>query len=200
MAHLTPGQIADVSDVPSPVLPVSTGHLPVAERVQELVEAAYQRFKSNDTGHNADHYPALAAVPRTLFGVCVAGVDGALYTAGDTEYPFTIMSVAKSFVFALACQAVGAEQARVKLGVNSTGLPFDSVMAIELHPNQPTNPMVNAGALATTSLAPGTTVEEKWQFIRDGLSRFAGRRLTLDLFTWPPSQEPAWRRSRGTVR
>lgn len=160
--------------------PVSTGRLPSPERVQQLVEAAYQRFKSDDTGHNADHYPALAAVPRTLFGVCVAGVDGALYTAGDTEYPFTIMSVAKPFVFALVCQAVGAEQARVKLGVNSTGLPFDSVMAIELHPDQPTNPMVNAGALATTSLVPGATAEEKWQFIHDGLSRFAGRRLTLD--------------------
>jgi glutaminase len=154
--------------------------LPLAGRVQALVEAAYERFKSNDSGRNADHYPALATVPRNLFGVCVAGTDGALYGAGDTDYPFTIMSVAKPFVFALACQVVGAERAHAQLGVNSTGLPFNSVMAVELNANQVTNPMVNAGALATTSLVPGATAEEKWRFIHDGLSRFAGRTLALN--------------------
>jgi glutaminase len=115
-----------------------------------------------------------------LFGVCLAGTDGAVYGAGDITYPFTIMSVAKPFVFALVCQAVGAEQARVQLGVNGTGLPFNSVMAIELNSNQLTNPMVNSGALAATSLVPGATAEEKWQIILDGLSRFAGRALALN--------------------
>ena len=42
------------------------------------------------------------------------------------------------------------------------------------------NPMVNAGAIATTGLAPGATAEAKWQFIQDGLSRFADRKLTLN--------------------
>lgn len=163
-----------------PAGPISTGHLPASEQAQRLVEAAYVRFKADDTGENAHHYPALAAVPRHLFGVCVAGTDGALYAAGDTDYPFTIMSVAKPFVFALICQTLGAEQARALLGANSTGLPFNSVMAIELHPDQLTNPMVNSGALATTSLAPGDTAEEKWRFIHTGLSRFAGRALTLN--------------------
>lgn len=101
IAHVTSGQAGDAADDPSPVSPVSTGHLPAAERILGLVEAAYERFKVDDTGRNADHYPALAAVPRTLFGVCVAGTEGALYAAGDADYPFTIMSVAKPFVFAL---------------------------------------------------------------------------------------------------
>ena len=180
MAHVTSGQAGDAADDPSPVSPVSTGHLPAAERILGLVEAAYERFKVDDTGRNADHYPALAAVPRTLCGVCVAGTDGALYAAGDADSPFTIMSVAKPFVFALVCQALGAEQTRTQIGVNSTGLPFDSVMAIELHGSQLTNPMVNAGALATTSLVPGRTIEEKWHVIHDGLSRFAGRTLALN--------------------
>jgi glutaminase len=170
----------DVSDEVGDLSPVSTGYLPAPERVQALVDAAHEQFKSNDAGHNADYYPALAAVPRDLFGVCLAGIDGAVYVAGDSEYPFTIMSVAKPFVFALVCQTLGADQARAKLGVNSTGLPFNSVMALELHENGLTNPMVNSGALATTSLVPGTTVEEKWQFIHDGLSRFAGRTLALN--------------------
>jgi glutaminase len=177
MTFSTVDQPDETADEPSPI---STGHLPPSERVQRLVEAAYERFRSDDTGRNAEHYPALAAVPRDLFGVCVAGIDGAVCAAGDSEYHFTIMSVAKPFVFALVCQTLGAEQARARLGVNSTGLPFNSVMAIELHADRLTNPMVNAGALATTSLVPGSTVEEKWDVILDGLSRFAGRTLALN--------------------
>ena len=161
-------------------LPVSTGHLPPPERVRALVEAAYERYRSNDEGRNADQYPALARVPRELFGLCVVGTSGAVYSAGDAAVPFTIMSVSKPFVFALVCQAIGAEQARQKLGVNSTGLPFNSIMAVELSADRVTNPMVNSGAIATTSLVPGETAEAKWRFIHEGLSRFAGRELNVN--------------------
>ncbi len=107
-------------------------------------------------------------------------MTGRLYEVGDTTTEFSIQSVSKPFVFALVCQALGAEQARDKLGVNSTGLPFNSVMAIELGADRTMNPMVNAGAIATTSLVPGATGLEKWQFVLEGLSAFAGRDLTMD--------------------
>ena len=74
----------------------------------------------------------------------------------------------------------GLEEARRKLGVNATGLPFNSVMAIELNTDRTMNPLVNAGAMATTSLVPGTTAEEKFESIVAGMSRFAGRRLVMD--------------------
>ena len=100
--------------------------------------------------------------------------------AGDAEVEFSIQSVSKPFVFALVCQAIGEEAAREKLGVNSTGLPFNSVIAIERTGDGTTNPMVNAGAIAAASLAPGDSADAKWEFLRDGLSRFAGRELTLN--------------------
>jgi glutaminase len=159
---------------------ISTGSLPPPELVRSSVIDAYERFRLNDDGQNAEYYPALARVPRELFGICIVGINGAVYSAGDAQIPFTIMSVSKPFVFALVCQAEGADQARRKLGVNSTGLSFNSVMALELNKDGITNPMVNSGAISTTSLAPGKTVEDKWQFIHDGLSRFAGRELTLN--------------------
>jgi len=157
---------------------VSTGRLPRVERVRALVREAHRLFEANDEGENASHYPALASVPRDLFGICVASVNGELAAAGDAERPFTIMSIAKPFVFALVCQALGAERARDLLGVCSTGLPFDSVVAIEEF--DLTNPMVNSGAIAATSLVPGATAEAKWRFIHGGLSRFAGRTLAID--------------------
>jgi glutaminase len=169
----------DIDEVPGPAY-VSTGHLPPAERVDALLAEAYERFKTDDEGKVADYIPALARTPRDLFGLCVVETNGAIHTAGNTEYRFSIQSISKPFVFALVCQAIGAEPARARIGVNSTGLPFNSVMAIELNADRTMNPMVNAGAIATTSLAPGDTADAKWAFIRDGLSRFAGRPLGLD--------------------
>ena len=159
---------------------VSSGHLPSAEMVKTLVAEAYDRYKSNSEGVNSQVYPALERVPSTLFGICVVATNGSTYSAGDAEYEFAIMSVSKPFVFALVCQSLGPSQARDKLGVNSTGLPFNSLAAIERNPDGKTNPMVNAGAIATTSLVPGTSTEARWRFIHDGLSRFAGRTLPLN--------------------
>jgi glutaminase len=159
---------------------VSTGHLPPPELIRDLVAEAYERFKSNAEGKNSDVYPALAAVPTGLFGLCVVGTSGNLYPIGDADHEFSIMSVSKPFVFAIVCQAVGAEEARRKLGVNATGLPFNSLTAIERAGDGRTNPMVNSGAIATTSLVPGADAEARWQFIHDALSRFAGRQLVLN--------------------
>jgi glutaminase len=78
------------------------------------------------------------------------------------------------------CELVGPDEARERLGVNSTGLPFNSLCAVERSADGRTNPMVNAGAIATTSLSPGAAVEDRWRFIHEGLSRFAGRELSLD--------------------
>ena len=158
--------------------PISTGHLPPDEEVATLVAAAYERYQSLDEGKVADYIPALARTPRELFGVCVVGIEGGTFAVGDTAHEFSIQSISKPFVFALVCQAVGSEEARRKIGVNATGLPFNSVMAIELNDDRTMNPMVNAGAIATTSLAPGETAEAKWRFIQEGLSRFAGRGLS----------------------
>jgi glutaminase len=178
---------------------VSTGHLPAAELVRILLSEGHERFKTVNEGKVADYIPALARTPRELFGLCVASIDGAVYAVGDVEYEFSIQSVSKPFVFALVCQALGGEEARTKIGVNSTGLPFDSVMAIELNTDRTMNPMVNAGAIATSSLAPGATLDTKWQFIHDGLSRFAGRKLTLNVDVYE-SEAATNQRNQGIAR
>jgi glutaminase len=159
---------------------VSTGHLPPVDEVQKLVEEAHARFESNADGENSQVYPALARVPDKLFGICVVGTSGNVYAAGDIEHEFSIMSVSKPFLFALICELLGAEKAREKLGANATGFAFNSVAGIERSADGRTNPMVNAGAIATTSLVPGSTHAEKWKFIHEGLSQFAGRKLPMN--------------------
>ena len=143
------------------------------------MDEAYLLYRAEASGTTSQTYPALARVPGHLFGICVAGVGGSMYRAGDSGHEFTIMSVAKPFVFALVCETLGAERARQMLGVNATGLAFDSLSFVERSADGRSNPMVNAGAIAATSLVQGETSKEKWKYLAEGLSRFAGRDLTL---------------------
>jgi glutaminase len=175
---------------------VSTGHLPSPAQIQRWVDEAHERYRSITDGENAQIYPALARVPSDLFGICVVGTSGNVYQAGDATHEFAIMSAAKPFVFALICQSLGAAEARRRVGVNATGLPFNSSAAVERNADGRTNPMVNSGAIATTSLAPGDTTEAKWRFIHNGLSRFAGRTLSVDEEVYVSASE-ANHRNRG---
>ncbi|MDH7798864.1 MULTISPECIES: glutaminase A [unclassified Beijerinckia] len=159
---------------------ISTGVLPPAERVAPLIAEAHERFGPVSLGQNSQVYPALARVPNDLFGISVVGVDGRVFSVGDAQHEFTIMSVSKPFIFALVCDIIGATGARERLGVNATGYAFNSLAGIERNTDGRTNPMVNAGAIATTSLVPGASEDEKWRFIHEGLSRFAGRELSVN--------------------
>ena len=159
---------------------VSTGELPTFDVVVELLDEVHERYRGVDEGAVADYIPALASADPSQFAVSICGVRGFGTSVGEAAVPFSIQSISKAFVFALVCDAVGHEEARRRLGVNATGLAFNSVMAIELNEDRTMNPMVNAGAMATTSLVPGATPESRWEFVLAGLSRFAGRPLVLD--------------------
>lgn len=161
---------------------VSTGSLPDAARVAELVEQAVDHFGGVDEGAVSGVYPALAAADPRHLGVCVVGVTGNVHRAGDADVAFPLMSVAKPFTLALVCERIGQAEVRDRIGVNATGLPFDSTEAVERNHGR-TNPMVNPGAIATVGLL-GDDRSEVWPRLAAGLSAFAGRELALDEATF----------------
>ena len=125
------------------------------------------------TARSRSVYPALARVPADLFGICVVGTSGRVYAAGDADHEFTIMSVSKPFVFALVCERLGpARAARPRSASTPPGCRSTRSRPSSAAADGRTNPMVNSGAIATTSLAPGLGT-----FLHEGLSRFAGREL-----------------------
>jgi glutaminase len=166
--------------VPDPERFVSSGSLPGRSTVQQVLDDVHARLASERSGALSQVYPALAGADPDAFGLAVVSVTGEHVVTGDADVPFTIMSVAKPFVFALVGEAVGVEEVRRRVGVNATGTAFNSAYAVERDPSGRTNPMVNAGAIATTALWPGTELEERWARLHDGLSRFAGRPLPMD--------------------
>ena len=147
--------------------------------VERLLAQAHLELGDVTAGDVSSVYPALAEVDPHLFGIAVADVDGRVSEVGDSRAAFTIMSCAKPFVFALVSQAHGLDAVRGQIGVNATGLPFNSLAAVERDPSSRTNPMVNAGALVSTSLLPGTSTAERWDLALAGLSGFAGRALKV---------------------
>lgn len=167
----------DVDEIPQRS---GTGPVPAAPRIDERLLAAYEHARAHREGQVADYIPALAAADPEWFGLCVADAAGSLHEIGDTRVGFSIQSISKAFVFALLSEAIGHRAALEAVGVDNTGLPFNSVVAIELSDGHPRNPMVNAGAIATTAAVPATDSAQRWQRIQAGLSAFAGRALELD--------------------
>ena len=147
--------------------------------IQAAVDAAQASGIAEMRGTNASYIPYLAKIPSHLFGIAVMTADGRLFKAGDTDYAFAIESISKIFTLALVIELIGSNAVREKVGVSPTGLPFNSVMALELHNGKPLSPLVNAGAIATVSLVPGDTADECWGKILDMQSRFAGRPIAL---------------------
>jgi len=155
---------------------------PVAPREEELkaaVNEAYAMFKNETAGKNADYIPYLAHVDSKLFGIAVVTTDNKSYTLGDIDYAFSIQSISKVFTLALAMEELGPDKVFERIGSEPTGRPFNSVVAVVDMPSHTANPLVNAGAIATTSLISGGDADEKWNRILAFYGKAAGAKLTL---------------------
>jgi glutaminase len=153
----------------------------LARQFQRLVNEAHARYRGLQDGKNADYIPILTTVPSDLFGVVIVDAsDGKVYAAGDTDYKFSIQSVSKPFTAALVMAQQGPQAIHEKIGVEPTGLPFNSRMAIELYPEaRSVNPLVNAGAIAAVSLVQATSEQDRWNKILDNFNGYAGTTLTV---------------------
>lgn len=172
---------------------VSTGHLPSPDVVRSEVDDIHARLVLVDAGEPSQVYPALARADPALFGIALTSAEGWQYAVGDHRVEHTIMSVSKPFVFGLLLQAVGADRAAELVGVDATGAAFNAVGPVTDTADGRTNPMVNPGAIATTSHVAGATYEERWDTICSGLSAFAGRQLTVDDEVLASASSTNWR-------
>jgi glutaminase len=152
---------------------------PRREMVEAVVKEAYEKFKGDTNGKNADYIPYLAKVDSKLFGIAIVTTDNQVLTMGDVDYSFSIQSISKVFSLALAMNELGADAVFQKIGSEPTGRAFNSPIAVVDMPTHTGNPLVNAGAIATVSLISGATADEKWNKILDFYSRAAGDKLKL---------------------
>ena len=163
-----------------------------AATLQRVVDEAHAKYKDLQDGKNADYIPILATVPSELFGVVIVTKDGKIYEKGDTNFVFAIESTSKPFNAALVMKEQGPEAIKEKIGVEPTGLPFNSKMAIELYKARSVNPLVNAGAIAQVSLVQAKSEDERWKKLLGNLSDFAGAELKLMDEVFESEYETSW--------
>src|SRR6188768_3812056 len=124
--------------------------------IQQAVDSAYEQFKTLKEGKNADYIPALAKVDPNLFGIAVVTADGRVYTAGDVSTQVSIQSISKVFTMARVIEDQGPAAIENTIGVDATGMRFNSIINVELAKKvgggAELNALVNPGAITATSM------------------------------------------------
>jgi glutaminase len=146
--------------------------------VLRFLNGCYADYLAEIDGAVADYIPELTKANPGHFGISLATIDGHVYEVGDAIVPFTIQSISKAFVFALALELLGPERVEAVIGVEPSGDAFNSIRLTA--DNRPFNPMVNAGAIACTGLIYGAKGDGAFDCILESLTRFAGRELGVD--------------------
>ena len=151
---------------------------------QKAIDAAYAKYKDLQEGKNADYIPALAKVDSKIYGIALVTTDGKVYTAGDLKSEVSIQSISKVFTMAKVVEESGSDAIVKTIGVDATGMRFNSIVAVEFAKKSlggpEINPLVNPGAITATSMVKGDTRDEIWKSILATYSDFAGRPLTVN--------------------
>ena len=152
--------------------------------IATVLNETYSKFKTLQEGKNADYIPALAKVDPKIFGIALVTTDGKVYTAGDVKSEVSIQSISKVFTLAKVIEEDGPEKIEKTIGVDATGMRFNSIVSVEFSQKAlggpEMNSLVNPGAIATTSMVKGGTRDEVWKSILDWHSAFAGRPLAVN--------------------
>jgi len=140
----------------------------------------HAKYCSLNEGTVADYIPELALAKPEWFGICVVTQDGHVFEVGNCDQQFTIQSISKAFVFGLALEDHGREYVNSKVSVEPTGEAFNSIVLDEVT-NRPYNPMVNAGAIATTDLIKGKGGTERLKRLLEMFQRYTGREHDINV-------------------
>ena len=164
------------------VAPAATAQAPAD--IQSALDAAYTKYKALKEGKNADYIPALAKVDSNIYGIALVTADGKVYTAGDVKSEVSIQSISKVFTMAKVIEESGMDAIENRIGVDATGMRFNSIVAVEFAQKAlggpEINPLVNPGAITATSMLKGATRDEVWKSLLGYYSDFAGRSLSVN--------------------
>jgi len=153
-------------------------------QIDGALKAAYDKYKGLQEGKNADYIPALAKVDPNIYGIALVATDGKVYTAGDVKSEVSIQSISKVFTMAKVIDEQGLDAIVKTIGVDATGMRFNSIVAVEVAEKSlggpEINPLVNPGAITATSMLKGTDRDSIWKDLLAYYSDFAGRPLSVN--------------------
>lgn len=156
---------------------------------QQTLDRAYALYQNNQAGQEANYIPQLAKASPNNFAIVLVTTQGAIYQAGDINKSFPIESIAKIFIASYVMHLLGAQELLQKIGANATGMRFNSIVAMQMANSKTGNPLVNAGAIATSSFIPGHNQQQAWDKIHTSMEGFAGSPLLLNHAVFASEQD-----------
>ena len=188
-----------LEQVSAPVIVTQDNYLPSVSRMQptnggdgdsltEFLQRLYQRYLPLNQGRIYTSEPNLATIERDWFGISVATATGQVYSVGNWDIPFLIQSISKVFAYGLALEDWGRDYVLTVVDVEPTGVAYDSIIKVQTQSKRPFNPMVNAGAIATTSLIKGSTSAQRLNRILQMYQGYIGHRVFVDTPTFVSEQ------------
>lgn len=147
--------------------------------LQDYLENLHARLAQINDGEVASYIPELSRARAEWFGIAIVTVDGNVYQVGDARQPFTVQSIAKAITYGIALEDNGEEATFRKVNVEPSGEAFNSI-SLEPDTGRPLNPMINAGAIATTGLIRAKTADERLKRILDCFERYTGHPVSVN--------------------
>lgn len=161
--------------------------------IEATLRTLYDALKGLDDGAVADYIPELAKADPGWFAICLCSPEGRIYEVGDARQAFTIQSVSKPLLYGLALDTYGREFVATRVGVEPTGDSFHSIIKLDEQSKRPHNPMVNAGAIAMTSLVQGVSPTDRLVRLLGTLERYVGHRVSVDMAVYTSERSTAHR-------
>ena len=176
--------LAGATAIPASPVQAQSAQAGQDQAIVAALNETYAKFKNLQEGKNADYIPALAKVDPNIFGIALVTTDGKVYTAGDIKSEVSIQSISKVFTMAKVIEEQGPDAIEKTIGVDATGMRFNSIVSIEFSQKAlggpEMNSLVNPGAIATTSMVKGDSRDAVWKSILGYYSDFAGRQLSVN--------------------
>ncbi|MGP1347499.1 MAG: glutaminase A [Phycisphaerales bacterium] len=154
--------------------------MPDRDSIVDALAQLHARYLPCRDGRIADYIPELAKASPDWFAICIVTAEGESFEIGDAGQLFTIQSLSKPFVYGMALEDQGREEVMNRVGVEPSGDSFNSIIRLDVT-NRPHNPMVNAGAIATTAMLKGRAPTERLNRMLDMFGGYIGRRPTIDV-------------------
>ena len=176
--------LAGATAIPASPVQAQSAQAGQDQAIVAALNETYAKFNNLQEGKNADYIPALAKVDPNIFGIALVTTDGKVYTAGDIKSEVSIQSISKVFTMAKVIEEQGPDAIEKTIGVDATGMRFNSIVSIEFSQKAlggpEMNSLVNPGAIATTSMVKGDSRDAVWKSILGYYSDFAGRQLSVN--------------------
>ncbi len=147
--------------------------------IQHYLEQLHSQYRSLKEGKVADYIPELSHADPDWFGIALVTVDGHVYQVGDSHQDFTIQSISKVIAYGLALQDLGTNAVLSKVGVEPSGDSFNSI-SLDSETGQPCNPMINAGAIATSGMIKDKDDTPRLQRMLDTMERYLGHTTSIN--------------------